>query len=449
MSDEAQDLLLYGVAAAKANSREEARNYLEWVLRTDADLEQQAEAWYWLSTITDDAAERRSCLESSLAAMPGFPESRRDLAILDGRLAPGQMHDPRREVAPIVPSPNLTPDDLLRYKCPRCGARLTVNAHTGDLACSFCGYRHDNAQTGDRAYKDGEAHSGHIKEQDWDAAIYSDAGHRWEVPTARTFECRSCGASVLVPPGQVSTVCPFCGTAHVVQSQAERELIEPTGILPFTLLAQDAFAAIVGWLRSAHFAPEDLSLRATQTMPHTVYLPVWTFDLAGEVRWSGHIPKVEYRTVTSIPTHGSVPMLENDVLVPATGSLPGDVIEQLHFDLRHLVPYSADLLASWPAEIYSISAAEASIEARGRVLQETYAKNLIEANGDTSLVEGLSVDSTDLWVLSYKLVLLPVWIGSYTYLTQLYHVVVNGYSGMVAGNVPRNLWQKVLNHLLG
>src|SRR5438477_7937979 len=97
---EADDLLVYGVAAAKANSRDEARNYLEWVLRTDADFDQQAEAWYWLSTITDDPVEKRSCLESVLAINPHYGDARRDLAILQGRIKPDQVPDPRYNVPP-------------------------------------------------------------------------------------------------------------------------------------------------------------------------------------------------------------------------------------------------------------------------------------------------------------------------------------------------------------
>src|SRR5215211_5786343 len=100
MSDNARDLLIYGVAAAKADSKEEARNYLEWVLRTDADLDQQAEAWYWLSRITGDPKEKRDCLENVLSIYPRHPEARRDLAILDGRLRPEAMHDPRFPVPP-------------------------------------------------------------------------------------------------------------------------------------------------------------------------------------------------------------------------------------------------------------------------------------------------------------------------------------------------------------
>src|SRR5207248_8936747 len=138
MDDEASDLLIYGVAAARANSRDEARYYLEWVLRADADPDEQAEAWYWLSTITDDKAEKRSCLENALAAAPSYPEARRDLAILDGRLKPGDLLNPLFEVQPVQPHPDLQPDELVQYKCPRCGARLTAEGPSGKLVCTFC-----------------------------------------------------------------------------------------------------------------------------------------------------------------------------------------------------------------------------------------------------------------------------------------------------------------------
>lgn len=450
MSDEARDLLIYGVAAAKANSRDEARNYLEWVLRTDADYEQQAEAWYWLSTITDDQAEKRSCLENSLAAMPNFPESRRDLAILDGRLKASDLHDPRSDVAPIVPASGLLAGDLILYKCPRCGARLTADGLTGSLVCSFCGYRPGQAAKERNGPQEAPGSAGaHVGEQDWDVAIFSASGHRWEVPTARAFKCQSCGASVMVPAGEVSTSCPFCGTPHVVQSEAEHELIAPTAMLPFRLSGQEAFSAVISWLKSAHFAPDNLSRSAAQTLPHPVYLPVWTFDLSGDIKWRGYTVKSEYRTVTRVPVSGTVPIFHDDIVVPATASLSSNIIEQLKFDLQDIVPYAVDMLANWPAEIYSISPVEASIEARAQVLEGMKSANMIAESGSNALVEDLSVDSSDVAVLSYKLVLLPVWIGAYIYGGQTYHVVVNGHSGTVAGNVPRNLLQKMLIHFLG
>ena len=48
MSQSARDLLVHGIAAAKAKDLREAHFYLEWVLQTDADRRQQIDAWWWI-----------------------------------------------------------------------------------------------------------------------------------------------------------------------------------------------------------------------------------------------------------------------------------------------------------------------------------------------------------------------------------------------------------------
>jgi DNA-directed RNA polymerase subunit RPC12/RpoP len=438
---EADDLLIYGVAAAKANSRDEARNYLEWVLRTDADFDQQAEAWYWLSTITDDSVEKRSCLENVLAINPHYGDARRDLAILDGRINPDQIPDPRYNIRPISPNSELQPDELKAYKCPQCGARLTPDKVTGALFCTFCGYR-----PGDTA---GPV-QGKVAEQDWTSAIYAAKGHRWEVPTARTFKCGNCGASVLVPAGQVSTSCPFCGTPHVVHSDEEQDLIEPTGILPFRLSGSEALVAVTTWLGGQRFAPEHLGNRSTQATPRPVYLPFWTFDLDGEVRWTGNEVSYEFGRTSRVKTSGTAPLLFDDVIVPGTRSVPGEILAKMSFDSHALIPFSADALATWPAEIYSISAVEASLDARDKALHDAQVgRSILSSTNLAATVQDIAVTGADLSILTYKLAMLPVWIGAYTFEGQLYQVVVNGNSGEVEGNVPRNAVQTVLNHLLG
>ena len=74
MSESVRALLVRGVAAAKtgqARDKEEARFYLEWVLRRDdATSDQKASAWLWLSQIEDDPKKKRDCLENVLAWDP-------------------------------------------------------------------------------------------------------------------------------------------------------------------------------------------------------------------------------------------------------------------------------------------------------------------------------------------------------------------------------------------
>jgi predicted RNA-binding Zn-ribbon protein involved in translation (DUF1610 family) len=441
MSDTARDLLVHGVAAAKGNSRDEARHYLEWVLRTDADLEQQAEAWYWLSRITDDPVPKRDCLENVLAITPRHPEARRDIAVLDGRLRPEVMHDPRFGVAPVVPNLGIDPGDTQAYTCPRCGARIAARGMDGGLLCGFCGYAPDAKDSQDTQLASDN-------EQDWVAAIYAVQGHRWQLPRERAFTCGTCGAMVVMPPSNVSADCPFCGTSYVTQTADERELIEPTGVVPFAFDAQDAWARIGSWLGEQRFAPADLDEQAAQALPRPIYLPFWTFDIEGEIGWRGWEVSTSHARPVRAPVSGSVPLLYDDILVPATRSVPEDLLSALEYDTRRLIPYSPDLLASWPAEVYSVALADASLVAREFARRSPRTQGLLNTSVSVAgNIQDLAIEGAQLSVLSYKLALLPVWVGGYMYEGKSYRVLVNGQTGVVEGEVPRNTVQRLLDEL--
>lgn len=441
MSDEARDLLVYGIAAAQANSRDEARNYLEWVLRTDADFDQQTEAWYWLSYITDDPKAKRDCLENVLALNPRYPEALRDLALLDGRLKQADMHDPRFPVAPVTPSASPTTAETQAYKCPKCGARMTAQGPGGALVCGFCGYRPgtDGATVGALP----------VGEQDWVAAIYAVQGQRWELPTERTFKCASCGASVLLPPSQSSTSCPFCGVPYVTQAVEERELIQPNGVSPFKFGAAEAFAYVAKWLQSLKLPSGASTTQMVQTPPRPMFIPFWTFDIDGEISWKGWEASTEYRRPVRVAAGGTVPLYYDDILVPGTKSLSSALLSRLKYDNGLLVPYSPDLLASWPSEIYSTSVADASLVAREFASKSPATQALIQTSVSVAgNIQDVQVESPRVRVISYKLVLLPVWFGSYTFQDKNYQVVVNGQSGIVQGDAPQSPVKRFLQDLL-
>ena len=82
MSESAREFLVRGIAAAKSNvprDRDEARHCLEHVLRSEeAEPDQKANAWLWLSRIEENEEKKRLCLESVLALDPGngtFPQA--------------------------------------------------------------------------------------------------------------------------------------------------------------------------------------------------------------------------------------------------------------------------------------------------------------------------------------------------------------------------------------
>jgi hypothetical protein len=446
MSESVRALLVRGMAAARtgqARDKEEARFYLEWALRSyDATSEQKAAAWLWLSQIEDDPGKKRDCLENVLAHDPANVPARRGLAILDGRLKPEEIIDPDKPISPVKPAATPQPAGVRRYVCPKCGGPLAhvdvADKHS--LACNYCGNRLHEYQ----ALQEGAL----TGEEDFTVALATARGHRWELPAERTLKCEGCGATFTLPPLQLSGTCPFCGSAHVITASAD-ELIEPEGILPFQLGADDASQRIHRWLDHLKFRPGDLDERAAISRPRKVFLPFWTFDLGGTMSWNAQVEEGYGKHKVWVPRNGVYLVSHNDLLVPATHTLPRDVLDDLaEYDTQALVPYSAELLSDTTAEIYQIPLADASLVARQQALHlgQVYVQRH-DLAGET--YQDFFMSSGGLIVESYKLVLLPLWITEYRYKNEAFLAAVNGQNGKTAGHVPRSGLQKALAGLFG
>lgn len=414
------ELLVRGVAAARDGDRKEARFYLEWVLRDGPDTAQFVDAWYWLSRTTDDPDERRRCLAQVVGAQPLHAEARRDLAILDGRLDGGELLDPWATVAPLTTGALVADKETCAYHCPECGGVLAVDPARRGLFCQFCGFRdqpHDGAAT--------------ATEQDWEAAIYTVRGHRWLAPDALVLSCESCGATQTLPPGQTSAICAFCGSSQIAEVATPEALIAPTGIVLFAFDAAEARRRAHDWLGTRHFRAADLDERARLVAPRPIYLPFWTFDIDGELRWQGF---VETSQAGRRAVDGADQVVYDDLLVAGGDALPAATVSALRFDTSALIPYAPELLAGWPAELYRLPVAAASLLAREQVIARFRAW-VRGPHGEA--IEDLSISSVGLAVVSYKLVLLPVWVTGYRYAGKDYRLVINGQSGAGHGEVPR------------
>jgi hypothetical protein len=184
-----------------------------------------------------------------------------------------------------------------------------------------------------------------------------------------------------------------------------RKLVPPEGVIPFAVTQDQARRAAREWL-----AAEELDAVSVVFL-NGVYLPMWTFDI--DVVWKGR-------------RH-----LEDDVLVPASDTLPQEWASALgSFHLDKLVPYDPGYLADWPAETYDISVADASIKARAKA-RKLVAKRLGKQVGD------FGPGVARLSVMSFKLIIVPLWIVRYSYEEERqYTVLVNGQTGVVQGEKP-------------
>ena len=71
---------------------------------------------------------------------------------------------------------------------------------------------------------------------------------KWVVG-AHILHCGNCGAERTITAGRLSTVCPFCASAQVIEQDALDSIEQPDGLIPFTISDDAAKAALRERLR--------------------------------------------------------------------------------------------------------------------------------------------------------------------------------------------------------
>lgn len=134
---ELKQVLQNGIDAARVGRRDEAHALLMQVIEAD---EQNELAWFWLSGVVEDPADRRVCLENVLAINPQNVQAQRGLEKLAAQQngatdsAPPAAASPVPVAQPAPPAAAVPPVDATQ-PCPFCGAETTI----GRRRCGKCG----------------------------------------------------------------------------------------------------------------------------------------------------------------------------------------------------------------------------------------------------------------------------------------------------------------------
>ena len=426
--------LAQGIAAAKAGDKDEAFYCLEWILHTDSSDAQRAEAWLWLSGLYEEDADRCVCLEQALAHEPMNPLVRRGLALLDGRINPQEIINPdtvKMETA-VLTEPQAANAD--HFQCPRCAARMNYTPDGTALVCEYCHYRQELDVP--EAKVQAEYGFGGM-EQDFIAALATAKGHLQPV-AMRSLSCQGCGIDLLLPPEVISATCPYCDSVYVAEAAETREILPPQALIPFTVNQDAARKALVSWFKQHKIERPRISPLVG------IYLPVWTFDIGGEIKWNGKVKRGD----NWVPVSGNKHFFYDDVLVQAVNKIRPSLAKELYnFDMGGLVAYDPRYLADWPAERYQLALADASLRARRQLVKDV--KKHQDKLSPDQYVHDLGVNSSGLLVESYKLILLPLWMVHFKVDETVYDVVINGQTAAVRGERPQNVVGKLFSWLKG
>ena len=340
-----------------------------------------------------------------------------------------------------------------RYPCPTCGAILVFEPKDGALACPYCGHKEQIPQSAEQ-----------VEERSFEQYLRPRADQLQELaPGALEVQCSSCGAVVTFVPPEVARECDFCGAQIVAQPKSADPTVAPEGVLPFLIPQQQATAHVKQWIASRWFAPNALKKFATPEAIDGVYLPFWTYDANTVSYYTGQRGEYYYVTETYTetdaqgrtetktrqvrhtrwwPVSGTVSRWFDDILVPATKSLPAGYLNALEpWDLAQLKPYEPAYLSGFKAQRYQVELAEGFEQAKAVAAGVIQSDVRSDIGGDEQMISDIK---THYSAVTFKHLLLPVYAGAYRLNQKVFQVVVNGRTGEVQGDRPYSFWKIAL-----
>ncbi len=336
-----------------------------------------------------------------------------------------------------------------KYPCKGCGSDLVFAPGQDSLKCPNCGHIEKIPQTAEE-----------IKEYSYNDYLAKPKSTGYGAPPSerRDARCGNCGAQLQLDATVRATKCPYCGSSMITDDDkaAGQEVITPEGLIPFAITRQQAEGKFTAWLDSLWFAPGTLKGAAHLKQFQGIYRPYWTYDSHTVSDWAGERGDYYYVTETYTemengqqvtktrevrhtrwtPCSGIYQDFFDDVLVRA-GKMDD---KSKDFDLKAMKHYTPEYLSGFGAERYSVSLEDGWTAAKKIIDNSIYGSVCKEIGGDEQQVRRISTAYNG---ITYKHILLPVWINAYMYLDSTYLFEVNGQTGVAAGTRPYSVWKIV------
>lgn len=293
------------------------------------------------------------------------------------------------------------------FKCNYCGSRVKFDIEKQLLRCESC----------DRLLVD-------VQEEQTE--FYFDRYH-----------CSSCGASLNVNEGEMTSDCPYCGAQSIIYEGKDAEF-PVEYIVPFKISANNAVALIKEEFAQYKYAPKGIRKFDIEAV-RPVYIPYWLTDL--------HIESYQEIAETALigadmSTYGHERALQADFInVPQDGSfrLRDSFAKYLEpWDEKEIIAFEPKYLAGLYANSLDLSCDKAVDKTLDNIKKYVDACVLHNCGLENNVVNQNKVIRKKYRhsVEGQKLVLMPIWFFSSSYQGEKYSAVINGQTGKIISAVP-------------
>ena len=219
----------------------------------------------------------------------------------------------------------------------------------------------------------------------------------------------------------------------------------PESLLPFAVSDRDARTEFNTWLHGLWFAPTELKKLANLGQFGSVYVPYWTYDAMTYTHYTGQRGDDYWDTeyLHRLAGQAAVAAGAQDALVLrvrrgaallrrragqgiAEPAGPPWSIACSRGNLTDLEPFREEFLSGHLTERYAVGLKEGFHEAKE--IMEDHITGLIrqDIGGDHQRIDSRRTNHVG---VTFKHILLPVWVANYRYREKLFQVLVNGRTG--------------------
>ena len=334
------------------------------------------------------------------------------------------------------------------FPCSSCGADLIFSPGAAKMKCPYCG-----------AETDCPTPKGLILEMDFESQL-SSLESSAATTTVTEVNCEACAATNQLEANATSGECAFCGTPFVQQPKSARVIL-PQAVLPFSVTRDEGINIFRTWINSLWFAPSKLK-EYTRDLDKLkgLYLPHWTYDAHTITDYTGERGEyyyesesyedsngeTQYRQVQRTRWHyappGRVSVDFDDILIPASDTLPRKYVDELEpWDLESLIPYSDEYLSGFQSESYTTDLRGGFNIAKDKMVPEINSTIGRDIGGDTYRISSKQSYYEN---ISFKYILLPVWISAYKFKEKTYQFLINARTGELQGERPWDFTKVIL-----
>jgi len=331
-----------------------------------------------------------------------------------------------------------TTDSLLLFPCPGCNAQLYFEPGAQQLNCSHCGTNVPITTSGEP-----------LKESDLQSFLKWE-GKGTEAVEQHTFKCTRCGTPSSFSTDTTKFICGSCNYEVNNPVAFKTRTVQPSALIPFKVNEARAHEIIRGWLDKDYDSRKIRKESPLTPQLQGVYLPYWTFSSKSISQWSGESGEYYYETWDekdkdgNIVTHreqhtkwtprsGTHNDSFKDILIDGTTKTPMYIENNFPYHFEELVSYSDSYLSGFEAYLYDIELSGAYKRAENKMQWDIKDDCFKACNDDTC--RNLEVNTT-YSNQTFKLILLPIWLGVITYKGKNYHFRLNGQTGKLDGKKP-------------